>query len=164
MREEDGGERNGKSKVKERNHCHPGHPFMCLPACWQPCMSSCVCPLDSTLAQKKPHFCLALWLKRSCYLMRDSEADSEPSLPSNVESQVEAPSITSRTCSALVDSLPAGTLSLPFHLFLLAGPPLPGVRLRTLEQTRMLNCHLAGMMLTQTQMRQPMALMMQLTS
>ena len=45
--------------------------------------------------------------------MRDSEADSEPSLPSNVESQVEAPSITSRTCSALVDSLPAGTLSLP---------------------------------------------------
>ena len=45
--------------------------------------------------------------------MRGSEADSEPSLPSDVESQVEAPSITSRTCSALVDSLPAGTLSLP---------------------------------------------------
>ena len=45
--------------------------------------------------------------------MRDSEDDSEPSLPSNVEYQVEAPSITSRTCSALVDSLPAGTLSLP---------------------------------------------------
>ena len=44
--------------------------------------------------------------------MRDSEDDSEPSLPGNVESQVEAPSITSRTCSALVDSLPAGTLSL----------------------------------------------------